>query len=286
MTALHFEKLDSLSLPGHPDKPNEDSFGWTRNAACVFDGATGLGAQLMPGTSDAQWLANFAARRFCAHAEREHGAMRDWLRMTASEAENSFRALRYRPPNQNYEVPYASGIMAALDGEMLRVLWFGDCAMLLHDQAGKFFLFGDTLSKRESERLRVEKISKLNNRSPAGIIIRDEFLPALRASRNLVNTGDEWLFAPDAACAEHAKSAEALIAPDSVVLLASDGFLALASDYQRYSPEELFSAVRSDGLQKLGQELRAIERADPGGAAFPRFKSSDDATALLLRVST
>src|SRR5690242_649263 len=106
VTALRFEKLDSLSLPGHPDKPNEDSFGWTRNAACVFDGATGLGAQLMPGPSDAQWLANFAARGFCAHAERDDGAVRDRLLSAASEAANSFVALRLRAPAENYEIPY------------------------------------------------------------------------------------------------------------------------------------------------------------------------------------
>jgi serine/threonine protein phosphatase PrpC len=281
--ALHFRRVDSLSLPGNPEKPNEDSFGWTQNAACVFDGSTGLGAQLMPGPSDAQWLANFAARRFCAHAERRDGTMRDWLLSTATEAANSFVALRSRAPAENYEIPHASGVLAALDGALLRVLWFGDCALLLRDAGGRFFLFGDTLSKRESERVRVEKVSKQRG-NPAGVIVREEFLPALRASRNLLNTGDDWAFAPDAACAEHARSAETLIAPEAVVLLASDGFLALASDYRRYSPEELFSAVQRDGLQKLGEELRAIERADPGGAAFPRFKSSDDATALLLRV--
>ena len=283
--ALRFEKLDSLSLPGNPDKPNEDSFGYTPNAACVFDGATGLGAQLMPGPSDAQWLANFAARRFCGHARSAQGGIRDWLRGTASEAEKSFRALRYRPPSENYETPYASGVMAELEGEQLRVLWFGDCALLLRDAAGKFSLLGDTLSKRQSERARVENISKLKTGSPAGVMVRDEFLPALRASRNLVNTGDEWLLAPDVHCADHAKSAEAIIAPGSVVLLASDGFLALTSDYGRYNPEELFSAVGSEGLQKLGEELREIERADPAGATYPRFKVSDDATALLLQVT-
>ena len=278
---LRFERLDSLSLPGNPDKPNEDSFGWTQNAACVFDGATGLGAQLMPGSSDAQWLANFAARRFCAHAERDGGAIRDWLRATATEAANSFVALRLRAPAENYEIPHASGVMAALDGELLRVLWFGDCALLLRDQSGKCLLLGDTLAKRESERARVERLKSKRPANPTGV--RDEFLPALRASRNLVNTGDEWLFAPDPACAGHAKAAEARITTETIVLLASDGFLALASDYQRYSPEDLLSAVQRDGLQNLGEELRAIERADADGVAFPRFKTSDDATALLLR---
>jgi len=104
-------------------------------------------------------------------------------------------------------------------------------------------------------------------------------------SRNQVNTGTDWLFAPDAACASHAKSAEAQIAPGAIVLLASDGFLALTSDYGRYTPEQLYETAQANGLQKLGQELRATETADSAGRTFPRFKSSDDATALLLRIS-
>jgi hypothetical protein len=67
--------------------------------------------------------------------------------------------------------------------------------------------------------------------------------------------------------------------------LASDGFLALASDYARYTPEGLFDAALARGLTPLGEELRATEASDPDGIAYPRFKRSDDATALLLRVS-
>ena len=54
----------------------------------------------------------------------------------------------------------------------------------------------------------------------------------------------------------------------------------------RYTPEELFAAAVTRGLESLGQELRAVEASDPEGVKFPRFKKSDDATALLLRVSS
>lgn len=280
---MRLEQIGALSLPGNPPKPNEDSYGVTTHAACVFDGATGLGELLMPGKSDAQWIANFAARRFCAHAEAGQGGIRDWLRLAAEDAERSFVTLRRRPPRENYETPCASAVMIAFDGNLLHILWFGDCALMLRGPDGGFTFIGDTLSKRESERARVEKASRTLKNRPADAILRDEFLPALRASRNLVNTGDDWLFAPDPACAEHAKSANFEIAGSALLLLASDGFLALASDYQRYSPDELLSAVQEHGLQQIADELRAIEISDPAGAKYPRFKTSDDATALLLR---
>jgi hypothetical protein len=35
----------------------------------------------------------------------------------------------------------------------------------------------------------------------------------------------------------------------------------------------------------MGAQVRRIEEADPVGQRFPRMKKSDDATALLVRVS-
>ena len=119
---------------------------------------------------------------------------------------------------------------------------------------------------------------------PCGARLRDEFLPALRAARNRVNTADEWLFAPDVRCADHARHARVTVAPGSHLLLASDGFLALASDYEAYTPQTLLLACEERGLAALGEELRAIEASDPDGIKFPRFKRSDDATALLLAI--
>ena len=281
---MRLELIDSLTLPGDPKKPNEDSFAFSTVAACVFDGATGLGDRLMPGPSDAQWIAQFGGRRFKAHAEEGEGAMRDWLRAAAADAEKSFKALRLRPPAENYEIAYASAIMVAPDQDGVSFLWFGDCAALLRAHDGAFRLFGETLNRKESERARVERLVKPGRPGPAAAGVRDEFLPVLRASRNYVNTAEEWLFAPDAACADHAKQARISVASDSFLLLASDGFLALASDYERYTPEALFDASKAKGLAVLGEELRAVETADPDGTRFPRFKRSDDATALLLAV--
>jgi hypothetical protein len=74
------------------------------------------------------------------------------------------------------------------------------------------------------------------------------------------------------------------VAPGTKMLLASDGFLALASDYGAYGADSLMEAAVEKGLKSLGEELRAIEAGDAGGDKFPRFKKSDDATALLLRL--
>jgi len=68
------------------------------------------------------------------------------------------------------------------------------------------------------------------------------------------------------------------------MLLTSDGFLALASDYDRYHAEGLVEAASAKGLRALYNELREIENSDLEARHYPRFKKSDDATAVLLRV--
>jgi hypothetical protein len=162
-------------------------------------------------------------------------------------------------------------------------LWFGDCAALIRPAGGPVSIVGETLRMRARERDRVSQLSAKDG--AAGPAVREQFLPALRASRNGVNTKNSaWLFSPDVRCADHAHERRLTLGADTLVMLASDGFLALTSDYARYSADELFAAAESKGLASLGKELRDIEASDANGIRYPRFKSSDDATALLLSV--
>jgi hypothetical protein len=47
--------------------------------------------------------------------------------------------------------------------------------------------------------------------------------------------------------------------------------------------KELMTAALSSGLEPLALKAREIEtRIDPDGRLYPRFKVSDDATALLV----
>jgi len=143
---------------------------------------------------------------------------------------------------------------------------------------------GETFDKRAAEARRAQALAKEKNLSPAAGLSRAAFIGSLRASRNRINSGNDWLFSPDVKAAAHASRRVIKIAPGSDLLLVTDGFLALASDYGAYSADSLMAAALTTGLKTLGEELRAIEDSDSGGDKFPRFKKSDDATALLLRL--
>jgi hypothetical protein len=274
-----------LSLPGNPARPNEDAFCHADRLAAVFDGATGLGEPILPVDSDAAWIARCGAEGMIAH-QADGRSLRAVLRLTVEEVERRFLALRLRVPRETYEIPFASMCCAGLCDAGLDVLWFGDCAALLRRPGEAAVLIGDAFARRAAEARRVARLAQSENLSATGTQVRAQFLPALRAARNLVNTrAGSWLFSPDAACAAHVAQARVAAPPGTVVLLASDGFLALACDYRRYDGDGLLSAAQTKGLRALYDELRAIENDDAQGIRFPRFKRSDDATALLLEVA-
>src|SRR5260221_13581125 len=94
---MHFKLLDSFTLPGDPTKPNEDSFAFGPRFACVFDGATVLSEHLMPGRSDAQWIAQFGARRLKAHVEAG-GRRRDGVCAPPAGGAEKFQTVGHAPP--------------------------------------------------------------------------------------------------------------------------------------------------------------------------------------------
>ena len=281
---MKLQLLDSLSLPGDSAKANEDAFGHDAVAAVVIDGATPLGDSLMPGSSDAAWIAQFGARRLMAHLRDGDGA-RKALRATLADTQKSFEALRRHEPEEVWQTPCGS-MMLAVPGEGdVEFLWFGDCAALVKQGDAAVTVIGESFDKRAAEAQRAQKIGKEKNLSPAAGINRPEFLTALRAARNRINSGESWLFSPDVKAAAHASRRIIKAAPGSTILLASDGLLALASDYGAYNAGSLMAAAMEKGLAALGEELRAIEAGDAVGDKFPRFKKSDDATGLLLKLS-
>ncbi len=281
---MPFEILDMLSLPGDPSKPNDDAFCHSQTLAAVFDGATRLGEQILPVDSDAAWIARRGAEGLIAY-EAPNLSLREILHRAAADAEKLFLELRLRPQKETYEIPFASMMLVAEAAQGARALWFGDCAALVKRPHEDFQIVGEAFARREREaRELVHLASASGVTAPASSRNRPEFLAFLRAERNGVNgKPGRWLFSPDAQCAEHAKELAFASPPGTRLLLTTDGFLALASDYGRYDAEGLLEAASAKGLRALYNELREIEAADPEGRRYPRFKKSDDATAVLLR---
>ena len=301
--------LEQLSLPGDLTKPNEDSFAYLDGAALVIDGATPLGPPLLPGQSDAAWIAQFGARRLAAHLKDGDQPL-EALKHALEDAERSFAGLARAPVSEKWQLPCAAMMMAVelsrhrvpplrqttLEEELppqgsltskrsseIEFLWFGDCAALI-EQKGQVEIVGEAIKNRKEESERAKRAAQKKNLSSALGVNRPEIEPLLRAARNRINSGGNWLFSPDPRAAKHVSRRTVRVEDGTRLLLVSDGFLALISDYHAYDAPGLIKAAAEKGLATLGEELRAIERKDAGGSRFFRFKVSDDATALYFQL--
>lgn len=274
--------LAGLSWPGNPEKPNDDAFCHGARFAAVFDGATNLGDPILPVDSDAAWIARKGAEGLVAY---ERLGARGALARAAADAERDFLAQRLREPKEGFEIPYASMMLAEETAGTLELFWFGDCAALIRMPGEKVEIVGEAFASRAAEARRVAELARSKGLPPAAGLNREEYLPAIRASRNRIRERGLWLFMPDARCAERAATRCIVVSPGTLVLLCTDGFLALASDYDRYDVDTLIAASETRGLRPLFDELRAIENEDGEGRKFPRLKKSDDATAVLLQVT-
>ncbi|HAH09555.1 MAG TPA: hypothetical protein DCL54_06495 [Alphaproteobacteria bacterium] len=279
--------LDSLSLPGRADKPNEDAMGMAGQVAFVLDGATGLGdTPLMPGPSDAAWVAQTAAEALARNAPGFAGDLDTIVYRAAKHIETEFAEKRVRADFARYEIPWATLAMCGVTAGILNVAFLGDSRLIARDAEGNLHHFGAPLKYRQSEQRLAQAMRARAKGQVLGIeSIRSTVLPELRAARERVNTPEGyWLMGPDARSAAHVSKAELRLSGSIMVLLMTDGFYALIEDYKRYTDATLIAAAVAKGLRALGDELREIESDDPFGERYPRMKQSDDATAMLVRV--
>ncbi len=272
--------IDSLSLAGSRSKPNDDSFGAAGNRVWVLDGATGLGSRLLPGGSDAAWLSRTANRLLHAHH-----AIRDsvqLVRAVIAGLASAFEQECLARPEARWQLPCASLLLLTMERECTEAVWLGDCRAILAVD-GRIETCGETAEGEAEERAWAAELGQ--GAAASAMLGSDTVMAALRASRDRFNTGEgRWVLGLEPKAADHMKSAVFKGALTEGLAM-SDGFSALELKYRRYGAAALLAAASDKGLAALAGELRAIEEVeDPDGRAYPRFKRSDDATALLFRV--
>lgn len=269
--------LWAISDPGRPGRPNEDGCGAAARFAWVIDGATGLGDDdLLDAPSDAAWL-TAALDEVLARAAADHTSPHELLIHAAAECERRFLAERRRAPRERYEVPTAAVMLAHFGPDAVEIAELGDCALFLAGGDGAIRRFGGTEEGRA-----LETANARNMMTPGTDRRAPDVLAFLRRVRNRANTpGGYAIFAPERGTADAARCHRHPIAVGEALFL-SDGYEAAIDDYGLYDAPGLFAAARRDIKLPL-DALREVEDKDPDCQRFPRFKKSDDATAMLVR---
>jgi serine/threonine protein phosphatase PrpC len=276
-----------LSIPGSPERENEDALGATGSIAFVLDGVTSLAdTPLMPGKSDAAWAAQAARDLLLRHGADCGGDLRKLIGTVAQGIVARFEKERLRAPQARWELPWTTLSLIGAEGGKLHIAYVGDSRILIETADDEVHNFGTNPSRTAFEsRLAAKMIAGRKEKTLGIESIRATVLDDLRRARDTVNTPKGfWLMGADPAVAANATVTSLALDGPTTVLLTTDGFYALTEDYKRYGDRELIATAQTLGLGILARELRHIEDEDPAGERYARMKKSDDATALLVRV--
>jgi hypothetical protein len=271
--------IEAISLPGDRAKQNDDACGFAGGRAWVIDGATDLHvAPLTHAASDASWIAHFANARFhCG----EGGDLTMALRGASAAAAKAFAAMTQGRAVERWQSPIASVLMIEARDGAVSGADLGDCRVFALDADGAPQIVGGPGDAGDNE----SKLAAQQTDAHKPLIQRTRTIDMLRRIRASMNSqGAHWTFGLDPTCADHARTWTLTLKRPAHLLLMTDGFAALADRYDAYDAGDLVQAALRRGLHDLGRELRGIEAKDASAAKHPRFKASDDATALLMRL--
>lgn len=275
--------VEAISLAGDRAKQNDDLMGVRNGRAWVIDGATDLHSEPVTGwASDASWIAQAAGEAITQGDDGEDEAsLRALVRAASASAKAQFESLSPRPV-ERWKSPIASLLIVNETSDGVIGLDLGDCRAFALEADGTVHVAGGVEESANAE----AKLAAQQTDAHKPLMERADTLEKLRNGRAALNRRDaSWTFCLDPACAEFARVWRMPLRRPAHLLLMTDGFSSLADRYHAYDAAGLVRAAVDAGLQELGRQLRAIEVEDAGAARHPRFKASDDATALLMRLS-
>jgi hypothetical protein len=282
-----FTVLDRISWPGHPAKPNEDVCGVSGDWAWVIDTSIFPGTKpVMHAKSDATWLARFADERLSNLAPQAQDGV-TLLRHVMEEARTAYRAVAPAERHDDFVTwPLGAMTLVRRRGSVLDAWTFGDTTAYVRQPDGTVATLGDAPGLRDAEAAKAAELMRQAGSRPTAILDEPVFLAWLgeRRERQRKSGIPAALLSVNPEAVDRLRHETAPCEDGTVILLASDGFSALVDLYGAMDAEAVVEAALTSGLEPLVRLAREIEtERDPDGKLYPRFKQSDDATAVLLR---
>jgi hypothetical protein len=240
-----------------------------------------------PPASDAAWIAEWARDHLVAELAPNRSLRAVVRRLSATARDRFFDAAD--PNVERYRHPSASFQSLRLTDAGLEIAGLGDCTLFLRDGSGSLTRHSGLRAGRSGEQSSARMaLERLGGFDAGGEGFRDpETLAALRISRARQNTErGVWTLGIHPDASDHIRIELLETRLPAVGLLCSDGFADFVDNYALHTAAGLMDRAERDGLGSLLTEIRRIERdIDPNGLQYPRFKRSDDASAVLVRVT-
>ncbi|BAJ30636.1 MULTISPECIES: protein phosphatase 2C domain-containing protein [Kitasatospora] len=268
-------QISFATAPGRPDRPNEDHVLAGPDTALLLDGAglpEGTGTGCGHGVP---WFVRTLGGALLRHAQDGRRPLADCLADGLAET-----ARRHGPGCDLADPMTPTAAVALLRRTEDRLEWLvlADCTVLLDLDDGPRAVSDHRVGELTDRQLteHADRLTGLPEPARRALLAT--------AQRRAMNTSDGyWVAGPDPAAAAHALTGSAPWPALRRAALLTDGAARPVDDFATTDWPGLLDLLDTGGPQALIDHTRALERTDPHHTRWPRPKTHDDATALLLR---
>jgi serine/threonine protein phosphatase PrpC len=280
-----FTVLEAVSRPGSAERANEDACGSAGDFLWVLDGAQLPGWSPVFPLSDAAWFTATLNARLQALAPYASDGPA-LLAEAVGEVAGMFLAQAPDERREPLSWPITQVVLARVGAGACDLWSLGDSAAYLSDADGSVTVLDAVPELRDAETKEVADLFARTGATTASVRVTPLFRERWVERRRRQMSGEEPpVLSLDPGFAARATHLRVPFEPGANLLLATDGFSALVELYRAGDPAWLLDRARATGLAPLLDEIREIEAEDPDGRRFPRYKTSDDATAVLARLA-
>jgi hypothetical protein len=267
---------------------NEDIVGYTGSAAWVIDGASGVGENLLPAASDAQWFAHRVdadLRDVLTHEPTV--PFENLFEIVVARAAAAYSKLARRSPAGRHELPSAAIAFVRALPDRVELATLGDCQILYGMQTGNIVAEhgnGGQIGSFEARTKASAHAIVTQNPDISAAALFEALRPQLVENRAAMNVENGyWVLGLQQEAIPHADRLD-LPLGDWQIALASDGFLRLSDIFEQVERSALLSINSPTSFDDWYCKLRQLEQADRSLAHYPRVKVSDDATFLRVNI--
>lgn len=275
-------KCEYLSFPGN--NINEDIATVNEKSAWVLDGATGLNNKnLIDSKSDAKWFVNEWDNYLKNNIDDSEKDLKEIAREGIIKIKQKFLSKIGNCKIEPIDLPSSGIVLIRWDEREIEYFILGDCTLF-------YKLESDFIKEIKDESLQlldsqvINKMKKIMLNGKGIKEAREDVKDNLVNNRLQMNTNEGyWILGFDEEAIKHSIYNKIKINNNNIqLLLMSDGFSALFNTYEYIDKYNIFKELEKTNLNQLYNLLRKIEDEDKDGFKYPRFKKSDDASAVYL----
>lgn len=266
---------EMATAAGSVSQPNEDWVGATPTAVVLLDGLTAPRDLDSGCKHDVPWYVGRLGSALLTRTADSTAGLKSCL----ASAITDVATLHANTCDlKNPGTPQSTVAVVRVRDSELEWLVLADSVIIL-DLDGDLQVISDDRVEGAAQAQRDEAL-----RAHVGTTEHDQNVSRLvQTQRSLRNQpGGYWVAAADPAAASESLTGAAPLSKVRRVAVLSDGAARLV-EFGLAGWEQILSTLAKGGPQTLIEEVRQVEATDPHGDRWPRYKASDDATAVHVR---